>query len=49
MALCRAVRPFLALLAAAPIAAQWIPVPALNAPPSRSGFTLTPLPNGELL
>src|SRR5262245_28183902 len=49
MALCRPCRPLLVLLAAAPLAAQWVPVPALNAPPSRSGFTLTPLPNGEML
>jgi hypothetical protein len=40
---------FLALIAGAPLAAQWIPVPALNAPPARSGFTLTPLPSGDLL
>src|SRR5262245_6643648 len=49
MAACRAVCSVLSMLAGAPLAAQWIPVPALNAPPSRSGFTLTPLPNGELL
>ncbi|HEX6813949.1 MAG TPA: hypothetical protein VF384_20165 [Planctomycetota bacterium] len=49
MAVSRAARFSLVLIAGAPLAAQWIPVPALNAPPSRSGFTLTALPNGELL
>ncbi|HEX6813950.1 MAG TPA: hypothetical protein VF384_20170 [Planctomycetota bacterium] len=37
------------MIAGAPIAAQWTPVSALNAPPARTDFTLTPLPNGELL
>ena len=49
MATCRALCSFLLLFGAFPLAAQWTPVPALNAPPSRTGFTLTPLPNGELL
>ncbi|HEX5051514.1 MAG TPA: kelch repeat-containing protein [Planctomycetota bacterium] len=42
-------RSFVALLCVAPVAAQWQRVPALNAPPHREGFTLTPMPNGELL
>ncbi|HZN39658.1 MAG TPA: kelch repeat-containing protein [Planctomycetota bacterium] len=49
MAARRALCSFLVLFVAVPLAAQWTPVPALNAPPSRTGFTLTPLPNGELL
>ena len=49
MAACRALCSFLVLSGAVPLAAQWTPVPALNAPPARTGFTLTPLPNGELL
>ena len=49
MAACRALCSFVVLFGAVPLAAQWTPVPALNAPPLRAGFTLTPLPNGELL
>ena len=37
------------LALALPLTAQWVSVPAAASPPNRSQFTLTPLPNGELL
>ena len=45
----RALRALCPLVLAVPLAAQWQQADALNPPPFRFGYTLTPMPNGELL
>lgn len=40
---------FVALFSTSPLLAQWQVVPVSSAPPARTGFTLLPLANGDLL